>query len=147
MNLRNYLGAECRTIREEQAEESDEFLALFPNDIAYIEGGRTQSGFYTVEDMVSLIKSFYEGFFMGQFITPNTFDLLYWLLQTYVTRLYRIHGAGTGIHLEPVPVGYESLDPRFVFVLDAGLKIFIWYGPNAKNTFKSKARLVFDTDT
>uniref|UniRef100_A0A146KS58 Protein flightless-1 n=3 Tax=Lygus hesperus TaxID=30085 RepID=A0A146KS58_LYGHE len=114
VNLRNYLGAECRTIREEQADESEEFLALFPNDLVYIEGGRTQSGFYTVEDM------------------------------TYVTRLYRIHGAGTGIHLEPVPVSYESLDPRFVFILDAGLKIFIWWGPKAKNTFKSKARLMAD---
>ncbi|CAB0009071.1 unnamed protein product [Nesidiocoris tenuis] len=112
VNLRNYLGAENRTIREEQGDESDEFLALFPGDITYIEGGRTQSGFYTVEDM------------------------------TYVTRLYRIHGAGAGIHLEPVPVSYESLDPRYVFVLDAGLKIFIWWGPNAKNTFKSKARLM-----
>jgi hypothetical protein len=51
--LRNYLGAQCRTIREEQGDESDEFLGLFDTDIAYIEGGRTSSGFFTVEDMVS----------------------------------------------------------------------------------------------
>lgn len=61
VNLRNYLGAECRTAREEQAEESDEFLALFPEGIAYIEGGRTPSGFYTVEEMVIII--FYQYFF------------------------------------------------------------------------------------
>ena len=48
------MGAQCRSIREEQADESDEFLALFDTDIAYIEGGRTASGFFTVEDMVSL---------------------------------------------------------------------------------------------
>ncbi|RZF40467.1 hypothetical protein LSTR_LSTR000346 [Laodelphax striatellus] len=113
VNLRNFLGAEGRTVREEQNDESDEFLALFSNEIAYIEGGRTCSGFFTVEDM------------------------------TYITRLYRVHAAGmSGIHLEPVHVGYESLDPRFVFVLDAGLKIFLWYGKKAKNTFKSKARLL-----
>ncbi|XP_014245300.1 protein flightless-1 [Cimex lectularius] len=112
VNLRNYLGAECRTIREEQGDESEDFLALFPNGITYIEGGRTQSGFYTVEDL------------------------------TYVTRMYRVHGSGTGIHLEPVPAVTESLDPRYVFVLDAGLKIFLWHGKKAKNTFKSKARLL-----
>lgn len=44
VNLRNFLGARCRTIREEQADESDEFLALFDKDIVYIEGGRTSTG-------------------------------------------------------------------------------------------------------
>ena len=34
-------------------EESDDFLDLFPNGISYIEGGRTASGFYTVEECVS----------------------------------------------------------------------------------------------
>ena len=58
VNLRNYLGAQCRTIREEQCDESDEFLGLFDTDIAYIEGGRTSSGFFTVEDMV-IIESYF----------------------------------------------------------------------------------------
>lgn len=53
VNLRNYLGAQCRTVREEQSDESDEFLALFESDIAYIEGGRTASGFFTVDEVVS----------------------------------------------------------------------------------------------
>jgi hypothetical protein len=66
------------------------------------------------------------------------------ILQTYVTRLYRVHASGcSSIHLEPVPVSIESLDPRFVFVLDTGLKIFMWYGKKSKNTFKSKARYNF----
>ncbi|KRT80377.1 hypothetical protein AMK59_7406, partial [Oryctes borbonicus] len=112
VNLRNYLGAQCRTIREEQRDESEEFLALFETPIAYIEGGRTCSGFYTVEDM--------------------TFD----------TRFYRVHAAGATIHLEPVAVSIESLDPGYVFVLDVGLKIFIWNGKKSKNTLKSKARLM-----
>lgn len=111
VNLRNYLGAQCRTIREEQGDESEDFLALFDCDIAYIEGGRTCSGFFTVEDTV------------------------------YVKRLYRVHAAAShGIHLQPVAVSCTSLDPRYVFVLDCGLKIYLWYGAPAKNTFKSKAR-------
>lgn len=38
VNLRNMLGAEGRTHREEQEDESDEFLDLFPEGISYIEG-------------------------------------------------------------------------------------------------------------
>ncbi|XP_018092980.1 FLII actin remodeling protein S homeolog isoform X1 [Xenopus laevis] len=49
VNLRNYLGAEGRTIREEMGDESEEFSQVFYNDITYIEGG-TASGFYTVEE-------------------------------------------------------------------------------------------------
>lgn len=112
VNLRNYLGAFCRTIREEQGEESQEFLSLFDTEITYIEGGRTCSGFYTVEDVI------------------------------YDLRLYRVHGGGAVIHLEPIAVQIEQLDPRFVFMLDTGLSIFIWYGKQAKNTLKSKTRLL-----
>lgn len=57
-------------------------------------------------------------------------------------RFYRVHAAGASIHLEPVLPCVESLDPRYVFVLDTGLKIFIWYGKKCKNTLKSKARLM-----
>ncbi|XP_014203802.1 protein flightless-1 isoform X1 [Copidosoma floridanum] len=112
VNLRNFLGAQCRTTREEQGDESDEFLTLFESGITYIEGGRTSSGFYTVED------------------TP------------LVLRLYRVHAAGASIHLEPVPVCPESLDPNYVFVLDNGKTIYMWYGKRAKNTLKSKSRLM-----
>ncbi|XP_041979450.1 protein flightless-1 [Aricia agestis] len=121
VNLRNLLGAK-RTQRHEQGDESPEFLALFPAPPAYISGSRTPSGFFTVDD-------------------PH-----------YVTRLYRVHGAvatgptmgpaATGsIHLQPVSVSAHELDPRYVFVLDAGLQIYLWNGKKAKNTLKSKARL------
>ncbi|XP_026687807.1 protein flightless-1 homolog, partial [Diaphorina citri] len=158
------IGTECRTIREEQGDESEEFLSLFNTGISYIEGGRTASGFFTVEDTV------------------------------YTTRLYRVHAPlhqaqASSIHLEPVPVieytlcgslkklilssnrlitlpdtihlsELQVLDLKdnpdlimppkpqvaqkgsFVFLLDAGLKLFIWNGPKAKNTFKSKTRLL-----
>ncbi|XP_013145269.1 PREDICTED: protein flightless-1 [Papilio polytes] len=100
-----------RTQRHEQGDETPDFLALFPTPPVYIAGSRTPSGFFTVDD-------------------PH-----------YVTRLYRVHGAGSSIHLQPVPVAAASLDPRYVFVLDTGLIIYLWNGKKAKNTLKSKARL------
>ena len=51
VNLRNYLKAEGRTMREEQGDESEEFLSLFESAVSYIEGGNS-SGFYSVEDVV-----------------------------------------------------------------------------------------------
>lgn len=111
VNLRNYLGARCRTIREEQGDESDEFFALFDTPITYIKGGRTATGFYTVEDIL------------------------------YTTRMYRVHGAGASIHLEPVAMEVQSLDPRYVFIIDTGEQILMWFGRRSKNTIKSKARL------
>ncbi|XP_023591312.1 protein flightless-1 homolog isoform X5 [Trichechus manatus latirostris] len=109
VNLRNYLGAECRTVREEMGDESEEFLQVFDNDISYIEGG-TASGFYTVEDT------------------------------HYVTRMYRVYGK-KNIKLEPVPLKGASLDPRFVFLLDRGLDIYVWRGTQATLGSTTKARL------
>uniref|UniRef100_A0A8C1M8R1 Protein flightless-1 homolog n=1 Tax=Cyprinus carpio TaxID=7962 RepID=A0A8C1M8R1_CYPCA len=109
VNLRNYLGAECRTIREEMGDESEEFTAVFNNEISYIEGG-TASGFYSVEDT------------------------------QYPTRLYRVYGK-KNIRLESVPLKASSLDPRFVFLVDTGLEIYIWRGGNATLASTTKARL------
>ena len=119
VNLRNYLGANCRTVREEQADESDEFLQLFGTAAAggrleYVQGARTASGFYTVEEV------------------------------EYTTRMYRVHEmpATGAVHLEPVRTEPAALDPRFVFIVDAGLSIFVWYGLQCKNVLKSKTRLL-----
>lgn len=110
VNLRNFLGATCRTQREEQNEESDEFLDLFGNDLCYIEGARTTSGFYKVEDI------------------------------EYITRMYKVSGTQR-IVLEPVPIHYESLDPRHVFLLDNGMSIYLWNGIKCNPITRSKARL------
>ncbi len=55
VNLRNMLGASCRTQREEQMDESEEFLALFNNHLRVIDGARTETGFWVVRDAVSFV--------------------------------------------------------------------------------------------
>lgn len=115
VNLRNYLGARCRTIREEQGEESNEFLALFPQEIEYVRGGRTACGFFTVEEA------------------------------EVVKRMYRLHELSNKLrqlYIEPVELSSKSLDSRYVFLVDVGPKIYIWYGSRAKNTMRQKARLL-----
>ena len=44
--------------------------------------------------------------------------------------------------MEPGPLSDDSLDPRHVFLVDAGLRIYVWYGTKCKNLLKSKARLM-----
>ncbi|CAG2160446.1 unnamed protein product [Oppiella nova] len=113
VNLRNYLGANCRTIREEQTEESVEFLELFPEPIVYIEGGRTASGFFTVEEA------------------------------EVANRMYRLHELhNRQLFMETVSLECAALDSRFIFLLDSGYTIYIWNGKKSKNTMKQKARLL-----
>uniref|UniRef100_A0A7M4FCI6 FLII actin remodeling protein n=1 Tax=Crocodylus porosus TaxID=8502 RepID=A0A7M4FCI6_CROPO len=109
VNLRNYLGAQCRSVREEMGDESDEFSQVFDHEISYIEGG-SASGFFTVDDT------------------------------HYLTRLYRVYGK-KNIRLEPVPLKGTSLDPRFVFLLDHGLDLYVWRGGQATLSSTTKARL------
>ena len=56
VNLRNMLGASCRTQREEQGDESEEFLVLFNNRLRVIDGARTETGFWVVRDIVRRIR-------------------------------------------------------------------------------------------
>ncbi|CAH1794524.1 unnamed protein product [Owenia fusiformis] len=112
VNLRNMLGANGRTIREEQNDESDEFMDLFDNDIAYIEGGRTSSGFYTVEEL------------------------------EVPARLYRVYKGKITPRVEAMPADIRSLDVRFVYLLDLGKKIYIWMGKKSPIVMRSKARLI-----
>ncbi|XGW13461.1 hypothetical protein V3C99_000077 [Haemonchus contortus] len=112
VGLRNHLNATCRTIREEMNDESEEFLDLFGGEeIVYIEGARTSTGFFTVEK------------------------------PPHITRLYRASVNGTAVEMEPVPVAMESLDPRYCFLLDAGDTLWIWSGWKARITVANKARL------
>lgn len=58
-----------------------------------------------------------------------------------LVRLYRIHSNGAHIHLQSVPLQADSLDPRFVFLLDASKEMFVWHGKKSKGVLRSKARL------
>ncbi|CAJ0580694.1 unnamed protein product, partial [Mesorhabditis spiculigera] len=109
--LSQHLGVSCRTQREEQNEESDEFLSLYGDEIIYLDGARTTSGFFTVEQKV------------------------------HVTRLYRVSVSGINIEMEPVPPSSDSLDPRYAFLLDAEKRIWIWSGSRSQLTVTTKARL------
>eukprot|EP00057_Strongylocentrotus_purpuratus_P005896 XP_011660370.1 PREDICTED: protein flightless-1 homolog [Strongylocentrotus purpuratus] len=60
---------------------------------------------------------------------------------TYTARMYRASGTQS-LHLEAVPMDHESLDPKYVFVLDNGMDIFIWYGQKSNPITRSKARLM-----
>ncbi|CAK5060797.1 unnamed protein product [Meloidogyne enterolobii] len=111
VNLRNHLGASCRTIREEMNDESDEFLELFSEEIIYFDGAKMQSGFYVVEKA------------------------------PFVKKLYRAYINGPSVEMEAVPLSPESLDPRFVFLLDADKIIWIWSGSRSRVTFSNKVRL------
>ncbi|CAB3403082.1 unnamed protein product [Caenorhabditis bovis] len=111
VGLRNHLNASCRTLREEMNDESEEFLSLFGEEIVYIEGARTLTGFFKTE-------------------TPP-----------HVTRLYRASVIGTSVDMEPVPLNVESLDPRYCFLLDAGETMWIWSGYKSRITIANKARL------
>lgn len=112
VNLRNCLGAHGRTSREEQGDETDEFLDLFDTEITYIEGGRTASGFFSVED------------------------------NDHVIKLYRLHPTKARLHMETVSLKPSSLDPRFIFILDEGPNIYLWYGKKSPGVLRSKARLL-----
>ncbi|PIK45358.1 hypothetical protein BSL78_17779 [Apostichopus japonicus] len=110
VHLRNCLNANTRTIREEQGDESEEFLALYEDRVMYIEGGTT-SGFYSSDEKL------------------------------YTLRMYRLCGSKKP-HLESVPLVPDSLDPRYVFIVDNGMQILIWYGLRANPLNRSKARLM-----
>lgn len=110
VNLRNHLGASCRTIREEMNDESDEFLELFSEEIVYFDGARTQSGFYAVEKV------------------------------PFAKRLYRAFVNGPSVEMEAVPLSPESLDPRFVFLLDCDNVIWIWSGARSRVSIRKKTQ-------
>ncbi|XP_022093580.1 protein flightless-1 homolog isoform X2 [Acanthaster planci] len=59
----------------------------------------------------------------------------------YTLRMYRVSGTQS-LHLEAVAMEPEQLDPFFVFIVDIGMKMMIWYGQHCKSLTKSKTRLL-----
>ncbi|CAC5384169.1 Protein flightless-1,Protein flightless-1 homolog [Mytilus coruscus] len=141
VNLRNLLGAECRTIREEMEDESEEFMDLFENGVHYIEGGRTTSGFFSV-DTVEYETKLYRAsgahaIHMEREIVPDDFE-------PAEPRLYKV-GLGMGYLELPqveIPKGrlvQKLLDTKNVYILDCKSDLFVWIGKKSTRLIRAAA--------
>jgi hypothetical protein len=101
--------------REIEGNESDDFVNCFPKGITYLEGG-VDSGFRKVDE--------------------NDKD--------HITRLYRVHKK-PGHHPArcfEVPLKCSSLNDGDAFLLDAGDKIFTWFGSTVSAFERNKSATV-----
>ena len=75
-------------------------------------------------------------------ITGRTTSGFYTVDETlHTTRLYRVSGQQT-LAMNACPLSTQSLDHRYVFIVDAGRMIYIWTGKKSTLMLRSKARLV-----
>lgn len=112
VNLRNLLGAEGRTKREEEGNETHEFLALFGGTLIVLDGARGETGFLHVEDDMVIVK------------------------------LYRLFGTEKRLKIVSMPLSPYSLDPKFVYLLDANSQLFVWVGKKSRSLIQTKGRLL-----
>ncbi|KAF7255509.1 hypothetical protein EG68_07069 [Paragonimus skrjabini miyazakii] len=112
VNLRNFLGAEGRTFREEQNDESEEFLALFGGSLIVLEGARGETGFFHVEEL------------------------------TVVPKLYRLFGLEKRLQIVSMPLSVFSLDPKFCYLIDAQSHLYLWLGSQSRLMVRTKGRLL-----
>jgi hypothetical protein len=113
--LDDLLGGAPVQHREIEGSESDEFVECFPKGITYLEGG-VDSGFRKVDGTES-----------------DNFN-----------RLYRVHKK-PGNHPArcfEVPRKCSSLNDGDAFLLDAGEKIYTWFGSSVNGFEKNKAASV-----
>lgn len=102
VELDDLLGGEPMQHREVEGVESKEFVKCFPKGISYLEGG-VPSGFRKVEKNAEI---------------------------AHIRRLYRVYkknGEKT-VRCFEVPMKCSSLNDGDAFLLDAGTKIYTWYG-------------------
>ncbi|VDP15283.1 unnamed protein product [Echinostoma caproni] len=112
VNLRNFLGAEGRTFREEQNDESEEFLALFGGSLMILEGAHGETGFFHVEE------------------------------QGVVVKLYRLFGMEKRLMIVSMPLTPLSLDPKFCYLIDGHSQLFLWLGSQSRLMVRTKGRLL-----
>ncbi|CAH8831501.1 unnamed protein product [Trichobilharzia szidati] len=112
VNLRNFLGAEGRTRREEEGDESSEFLALFGGSLVVLDGARGETGFIHVEDDV------------------------------VVPRFYRLFGTEKRLKIVSMPLNHLSLDSKYSYLLDAQSHLYLWIGRNSRSIIQTKGRLL-----
>ncbi|PVD37897.1 hypothetical protein C0Q70_00499 [Pomacea canaliculata] len=162
VNLRNMLGAHCRTAREEMNDEDDEFLSMFENGVSYIEGGRTSSGFYTVDDANYEVKLYRATGTQSVHMERNQETADFWrliggppeqlevkespltILMRPDPKLYRV-GLGKGyLELPQVEIPKKQLvskllDTKCVYVLDCISDVFVWIGKKSTRLVRAAA--------
>ncbi|BHF73299.1 hypothetical protein SprV_0401638000 [Sparganum proliferum] len=110
--LRNFLGAEGQTTREEQGDESPDFLALFGGSLTVLEGAQGYTGFFHVEAKEVIVK------------------------------LYRLFGQEKEMHVVSMPLTPLSLDPKYVYLIDGDSKLYVWMGSQARVLIQTRGRLL-----
>ncbi|CAL8078768.1 unnamed protein product [Calicophoron daubneyi] len=112
VNLRNFLGAQGRTFREEQGEESEDFLALFGKKFMVLEGSHGETGFYHVEEEPVMVK------------------------------LYRLFGNEKRLLIVSMPLSPMSLDPKYCYLVDGQSQLYLWLGAQSRLMVRTKGRLL-----
>ena len=113
--LDDLLGGTPVQHREIEGQESEDFVKCFPKGITYLKGG-IDSGFRKVSDMdVEAIKRLY--------------------------RIYKKPGEQVTRCFE-VPLNCSSLNDGDAFLLDAGNKIYTWFGSTVSGFEKNKSASV-----
>nr|CDS33719.2 protein flightless 1 [Hymenolepis microstoma] len=113
VNLRNFLGIDGQTQREEQGDESPEFLALFPgNKITILEGSSGSTGFHIVACKEAIV------------------------------RMYRLFGQEKTMYIVSMPVSPASLDPKFVYLVDGDSCLYVWFGSKSRRLIQTRGRLL-----
>ncbi|KAH9285255.1 Protein flightless-1 [Echinococcus granulosus] len=113
VNLRNFLGIDGQTQREEQGEESSDFLSLFQgHKITVLEGSSGSTGFHIVACKEAAV------------------------------RMYRLFGQEKTMYIVSMPVSPDSLDPKFVYLVDGDSCLYVWFGSRSRLLIQTRGRLL-----
>jgi len=111
VELDDFFDGEAVQHREVEKHESEEFKELFPDGIEYLAGG-VESGFSVTQ------------------------------VDTFVKKLYQVRrNAKKQIIFEEEAVALKTLNHRDCFILDAGRKIYTWFGDDASPFLKNACNM------
>jgi hypothetical protein len=119
VELDDLLHGEPMQHREVEGMESSDFVNCFPNGISYLEGG-SASGFRKVSD-------------------DDTNDATANIRRLY--RVYKKEGDKT-VRCFEVPMKFSSLNDGDAFILDAGTKLYTWFGSTVSPFERNKCASV-----
>ena len=119
VELDDLLHGEPMQHREVEGMESSDFVDCFPNGISYLEGG-SASGFRKVSD-------------------DDDADAA-----ANIRRLYRVYkkDGDRAVRCFEVPMKFSSLNDGDAFILDAGTKLYTWFGSSVSPFERNKCASV-----